>query len=243
MNTIPPDDTSSRDTSPRDETLPGTSPRTEVPSRPGTPDSSVVGSTAADGSLPGGSLDDVHPSEGLPEGTAPDRAAPDGFIADDTVHSLDPRHLLVLRVKAFLSAGLSLAPAGIGAFVLVLFTDIEAPWDSLLGVAWILLAVFLILRAVFWPKRVHERYRYLLNQTRIQIRRGVFWREIIDIPRSRIQHTDIKEGPIERQFELSSLVIYTAGTTSASVTIEGLTRERAVELRNFLVETRLDDAV
>jgi len=186
---------------------------------------------------------DLESSESPADATAsPDPAEPT-FVPDDTVHSLDPRHVLVTRVKEFLGAGLVIGPAGIGLLVLIAFLDLPAPRPALLLLAWVVVSVILLVRAYFWPAKVHDRYRYLVNETRIQIRRGVFWREVVDIPRSRVQHTDIKEGPIERQFELSSLVIHTAGTTSASVTIEGLTLERSTELRNLLVETRVDDAV
>ena len=42
------------------------------------------------------------------------------------------------------------------------------------------------------------------------------------MPRSRIQHTDVTQGPFERWLGLGTLVIYTAGTEHAAVPIEGL---------------------
>ena len=55
------------------------------------------------------------------------------------------------------------------------------------------------------------------------------------MPRSRIQHTDVTQGPYERRFGLATLVVYTAGTENASITIEGLSHETALAVRDALL--------
>ena len=45
---------------------------------------------------------------------------------------------------------------------------------------------------------------------------------MIHVPRSRVQHTDVSQGPVERRFGLGTLVIYTAGTDYARVDLAGL---------------------
>ena len=55
------------------------------------------------------------------------------------------------------------------------------------------------------------------------------------MPRSRIQHTDVTQGPYERRFGLATLVVYTAGTENASIPIEGLGHETALAFRDALL--------
>jgi membrane protein YdbS with pleckstrin-like domain len=56
------------------------------------------------------------------------------------------------------------------------------------------------------------------------------------VPRNRVQHTDVSTGLIERAFELSTLVIYTAGTQHASVELSGLSQPTAQAIRDHLIE-------
>jgi hypothetical protein len=71
----------------------------------------------------------------------------------------------------------------------------------------------------------------------------VLFRRVIFVPRSRIQHTDVNQGPIERHFGLAHLVLHTAGTESASVTLPGLDQDLAIGIRQQLVPTDDADAV
>jgi membrane protein YdbS with pleckstrin-like domain len=77
----------------------------------------------------------------------------------------------------------------------------------------------------------------------IEIRRGVYWRAVITVPRSRVQHTDVSQGPLERSFGLGTLVIYTAGTEHAKVSLSGLEHTRALRIREHLLPTEGGDAV
>ena len=65
--------------------------------------------------------------------------------------------------------------------------------------------------------------------------RSWLWRHHISVPRSRIQHTDVTQGPYERRFGLATLVIYTAGTEHAAIPIEGLSHDTALAFRDALL--------
>jgi membrane protein YdbS with pleckstrin-like domain len=54
------------------------------------------------------------------------------------------------------------------------------------------------------------------------------------VPRSRIQHTDVGQGPIEGRLGLAHLTVYTAGTHQASTTLAGIRYERALAIRKEL---------
>jgi membrane protein YdbS with pleckstrin-like domain len=69
----------------------------------------------------------------------------------------------------------------------------------------------------------------------LEIRRGIFWRREITIPRARVQHTDVRQGPLQRQYGVAKLVIHTAGTEAASIELNGLSLPIAKWLRDALI--------
>jgi uncharacterized protein len=84
---------------------------------------------------------------------------------------------------------------------------------------------------------------YRLDRRALEIRRGVLWRSLIDVPRSRIQHSDVSQGPLERMHGLGTLSVYTAGTRYALVRLHGLAHERALAIREHLLQSDDDDVV
>lgn len=94
----------------------------------------------------------------------------------------------------------------------------------------------------------NKKYRYthwLLDAHGFALRRGRLWRSETRVPGSRVQHIDIRRGPIERRVRLSTLVIHTAGTRHHAVSVSGLDADDAERLRDHLalgVEHDDDDA-
>ncbi len=81
------------------------------------------------------------------------------------------------------------------------------------------------------------RYRiweYEIREDALYLRRGVLTRVRTVAPLIRIQHVDTSRGPIERLLGLSSVVVYTAGSRGADVTIPGLTVEQAEDMQRRL---------
>jgi membrane protein YdbS with pleckstrin-like domain len=66
------------------------------------------------------------------------------------------------------------------------------------------------------------------------------WRHETQVPISRVQHLDLKRGPLERYFKLATLVIHTAGTRHSAVSVAGLDAVDAEHLRDTLGR-QLDD--
>jgi membrane protein YdbS with pleckstrin-like domain len=173
----------------------------------------------------------------LPEEPAP--ALPP--VADGVTRPLDPRYIVVQRIAGAITAAVLAGAAVPGVVALVLIT----PWP--LGVvwlgAWLVLCGLLIWRTQAWPALAYRHASYAVDATGIEIRRGVIWRRIINVPRSRVQHTDVSQGPIERSYELGTLVIHTAGTEHARVHLSGLPHARALRIRDHLLPTGGADAV
>ena len=80
---------------------------------------------------------------------------------------------------------------------------------------WIVATTFFMWWAHFWPALAYRYASYVVGPDGLEIRRGVLFRSVTNVPRSRVQHTDVSQGPIERAHRLGSLIVYTAGTDHA----------------------------
>ncbi|HST46033.1 MAG TPA: PH domain-containing protein [Luteimonas sp.] len=88
----------------------------------------------------------------------------------------------------------------------------------------------------------HKRHRYtrwLLDRDGFALRRGRLWQRETRVPATRVQHLDLRRGPLERRFGLATLVIHTAGTRDSAVHVAGLALADAERLRDHLA--RQDD--
>jgi uncharacterized protein len=113
--------------------------------------------------------------------------------------------------------------------LLARFTDSGAPWLVAVG-GGVIGAAF---GAWLGVKR-HRRTLWKLDEEGFALRRGRWWQTETRVPVSRVQHLDLKRGPLERAFRLATLVVHTAGTKMAAVSVSGLDAEDAERLRDRL---------
>ena len=159
-------------------------------------------------------------------------------------HSLDPRSIQVQRIAgAIFTAIVSVALLFGGTVATVAVEDRPAwvPWALL--VLWLAASILLAWHAYRWPPLEYRHTSYRVDGLGLEIRRGVYWREVIHVPRSRVQHTDVSQGPVERRYGLGTLVIYTAGTDYAKIDLAGLEHGTALRLRDHLLPSGDTDAV
>ena len=118
------------------------------------------------------------------------------------------------------------------------------PWANLLlSPAWLVVTVAVAWFCYIWPRYEFRWTSYVLDQQGIEIRAGVIWRTITNVPRSRVQHIDVSQGPLERSYGLGRLIIFTAGTHHSRVELPGLDHAVAFALRHHLLPRSDDDAV
>ncbi len=101
-------------------------------------------------------------------------------------------------------------------------------WASSIGGAIIILLFMLVGYFGFFKKG------FALREKDISYQRGLIFHKITTVPLSRIQHSELVRGPMDRMFGLSSVKIYTAGGSSSDVTIPGLTVEIAENIREYI---------
>jgi len=87
----------------------------------------------------------------------------------------------------------------------------------------------------------YARWRYAVREADLWIRSGVLWVTVSVIPLSRLQFVDTRQGPLDRFFRLSSLVVHTAAL-GTSGKLPGLDVEEAERLRERLARVEVDVA-
>ena len=164
-------------------------------------------------------------------------------IADGVERPLDPKSITLDRIGRAIFTAVLAGGSFIALVVLLLSARPGLPGGLSLLAVWAVMVALVGASAWFWPPLRYQHIAYRLDERGIRIRRGVIWRAVISVPRSRVQHTDVSQGPIERSFGLATLIIHTAGTQNAAVSIGGLRHETALRLRDHLIDVDERDAV
>lgn len=82
------------------------------------------------------------------------------------------------------------------------------------------------------PPLVYRRWRYEIRERDVFLSRGALvWRMTL-VPFDRIQYVETQQGPLERWFQLSKVIVFTAAGKAAS--IPGLNVSEAERLREQL---------
>lgn len=168
---------------------------------------------------------------------------PMAFLLDGQHRPVHPNYVPFERIGGIISAVIISILLGIAAIFLILYFHTATIYIILIVSVTGLLIITLFVFYLLWPS-IDYRYRsFAVSDKGIEIRKGVYFRRVMNVPGTRIQHTDINQGPIERRFGLSHLVIHTAGTVGAMVTLEGLDSRTAMYIRDHLINIGECDAV
>jgi membrane protein YdbS with pleckstrin-like domain len=153
---------------------------------------------------------------------------------EEEVFPLHPRARALWVVQTAVAATLGAVPA-LGAFLL------SGRWLAALAVPFAAVAV--VIAASVYGRAFLRRFRCRLLHDGLLIERGVWWRSETFVPRARIQHTDVEEGPLQRRLGMATLEVYTAGTHASRLAVHSLSREAALTLRDRLLGRGGSDAV
>jgi membrane protein YdbS with pleckstrin-like domain len=147
---------------------------------------------------------------------------------------VDPRYVDAERLVGWIFFAVATIGLLVGLGILTFFQ-----WPPGIAMALVYLASLIVLAMLFWVVHflpaIHYRHlTYRLETAGFEIRRGWLWKRQVTVPISRVQHTDVAQGPLQRRFGIGKLIVYTAGTQNASVELDGL---------GFIEATRLRDAL
>lgn len=101
-----------------------------------------------------------------------------------------------------------------------------------------ILAVFSFVMA--WVFIYHffadKRIRYALREQDLLLSKGWIFRKKVCQPILRVQHVELKRGPVDRMAGLADLQVFSAGGASHTFSIPGLPEETAEQLRQFILD-------
>ena len=144
--------------------------------------------------------------------------------------AIERTYLKVLRLEWIIS---SLVVLVILSLLFFFIDRLQITWlMAVAGTAWLLLAVI-----SYWiMDKSFSRKAYAIREKDVIYRTGWIVRRLQICPFNRIQHCSIHSGPLERQFGLASLSLFTAGSEGSDMKIPGLTESHAASLREFIMD-------
>lgn len=113
-------------------------------------------------------------------------------------------------------------------FIMYFFSLFSYP---ALKIIYIAIIILLAVNAVVSPPFRYRRYRYAIDETCIDIREGYLWVEEHIVPMERLHQIAMAQGPIDRIFGLTKVIVTTAG---GEVTIRFLEYEKAQHIADTL---------
>lgn len=84
------------------------------------------------------------------------------------------------------------------------------------------------------PLRRYRHKGYRLATDRLRVVKGWLFHSDTIVPFGRVQHIDVLRSPLQRPFDLATLVLHTAGTHNSSVQLPGLLYDDALTMREAI---------
>lgn len=133
-----------------------------------------------------------------------------------------------LGKRRWLWLGLTLLPLA----VLALFIVLSKGKLALYVIFGVVLLVGFMLQ--LWLPFQLMRTRYLLRRQDFLLESGVWWRQGVLIPLTRVQHVTVSQGPLQKQFDLATLKVFTAGGLHAEAALIDIKYAEAQQLCQLL---------
>jgi len=104
-----------------------------------------------------------------------------------------------------------------------------ALWWVLGGTWTAIMALWGLEERMGWPLR-----GFLVRERDVVYRSGWWTTQVVAVPFSRIQHSEIQQGPMGKWLGFCSLKLFTAGASGANLNIPGLAPDTARNIRQLL---------
>jgi len=155
------------------------------------------------------------------------------------VRSLNPRVVWLWRLQGVFRLPFFWLPLGVAIGMGVSGLAGIGPGVALGG--WVVGMGLLL--AMGWPSLTYEYFGFDLREDDLLLQSGVIFQRRSAIPHNRIQHVETRQGPVERVFGLSRVLVFTASGMAADGAIPGLLQADAEALRDELSRLGGDDGV
>ncbi|MCC5854181.1 MAG: PH domain-containing protein [Idiomarina sp.] len=158
------------------------------------------------------------------------------MINDQTqLTAVDPAYIHLLRIKLIM-------PFVMLGSAMVFGYWIPEWYDALWLAGGLAVWLFGLLIFVFvWAPRRYKVTGYQQESDYLRFVVGALWHKEVVVTFNRLQHLELEQGPVERFFGLSRLVLYTAGGSGADLSVPGLKTETAELLKNAILKIVRDE--
>jgi len=159
------------------------------------------------------------------------------LVHEDALRTLHPSIQSVWRIK--LAATMTVLFFGVLFYDLVHLYDPDptVPTGVLSGSMVVLGGLY----AFFWPRLRYASWGFDLRSEELYLEHGVITHVRTIVPLRRVQHLDVSQDLLEREFSLGRLIVHTAGSRSSDVVIPGLKLDEAESIRDDVKRHILDD--
>ena len=146
------------------------------------------------------------------------------IIAAAPILPVEPGYRHVLR----LGAAMFWLPVLIGSLILDRLVLYQLP---IAGLAPVLVGLTAFSAILVAPERIYRRLGYSVDGQLLRVVRGWLFHTDTIVPFVRVQHIDVKRGPLDKMFGTATLVVHTAGTHNSIVSLPGLPPDTAAAIR------------
>lgn len=160
----------------------------------------------------------------------------DEFTVDENGLTSDGFHRIVaVSLKSmYIERAIEVAILATVCLIVFSYSDFFKGYEVLIRVAVVLILTVCITYLLTSPVVFYRRYRYRIDEEKLDIRSGVISIVHTMVPIERIHQVEVVRGPINRIFGLSSVVMTTAG---GRVTIQYLEDPVAESIADLLNES------
>ncbi|GAA0477205.1 hypothetical protein GCM10009096_18850 [Parasphingorhabdus litoris] len=141
---------------------------------------------------------------------------------------LHPPQKSLIRLNTVIMAAILIAAATVADFAA------SNEWPDISGMIIGPVTAIMLFLVILLPERIYRRWGYDMGDEQLRVLRGFLWRTDTIVPFNRIQHIDVAQGPLQRMFGLSTLIVHTAGTHNSIVTLPGLSTPDAEAMRDTI---------
>jgi membrane protein YdbS with pleckstrin-like domain len=114
---------------------------------------------------------------------------------------------------------------------------VELPLELKQGIPIVLGAISLLGFILATLKYAADQHKhYALRDLDLHYSSGLLFRKVVSQPITRIQHIELKRGPIDRRIGLSSLQVFSAGGEMHTFEIPGLPVDTAQQIRTYILQ-------
>ncbi len=153
--------------------------------------------------------------------------------------SLDKKSIKVMRINALIGSFITLLITGLIGFIC--FQSFEEIIAKIIIISALgIILIVCLLDIILFPSIRYKRYKYLITDEKIEVKKGLFLITRTVILVKRVQKIEISTGPIDRKYNLANVNIFTAAGVADIKFLDNKEAEEVTDKINELLKAKLE---